>query len=132
MITNRLPAIITFDEAVAANADLDEPMICERGNPDAAISSAAQIVEGRVEIGGQEHFYLEGQIALALPSESGTMAIQCSSQHPTEIQHHVANAIGVPMSSVKVEVRRMGGAFGGREGVANAIRSLAHARSRRS
>ena len=110
-----LPAIISFDEAIAANSDLDEPMICMRGNPGAAISAAPHVVEGKVEIGGQEHFYLEGQIALALPSESGTMAVQCSSQHPSEIQHHVANAIGVPMSSVKVEVRRMGGAFGGKE-----------------
>ena len=116
-----LPAILTFDEAIAANADLDEPMICTRGNPDAAISSASHIVEGRIEIGGQEHFYLEGQIALALPSESGTMTVQCSSQHPTEIQHVVANALGVPMSSVKAEVRRMGGAFGGKESQGNSL-----------
>jgi xanthine dehydrogenase large subunit len=77
------------------------------------------VIEGRIEIGGQEHFYLEGQSALALPQEGGDMIVHSSSQHPTEIQHKVADALGVPMNAVRVEVRRMGGGFGGKESQGN-------------
>ena len=76
---------------------------------------------GRIEIGGQEHFYLEGQAALALPQEGGDMIVHSSTQHPTEIQHKVAEALGVPMNAVRVEVRRMGGGFGGKESQGNAL-----------
>jgi hypothetical protein len=78
-------------------------------------------IEGRIEIGGQEHFYLEGQAALALPQEGGDMVVHSSTQHPTEIQHKVADALGVPMHAVRVEVRRMGGGFGGKESQGNAL-----------
>ncbi|MCL4130489.1 UNVERIFIED_CONTAM: hypothetical protein GTU68_013273 [Idotea baltica] len=74
-----------------------------------------------MEIGGQEHFYLEGQAALAVPQEGGDMLVHSSTQHPTEIQHKVAEAIGVPMHGVRVETRRMGGGFGGKESQGNAL-----------
>jgi xanthine dehydrogenase large subunit len=71
-------------------------------------------------MGGQEHFYLEGQAALALPAEGGVV-VHSSTQHPTEIQHKVAEAIGLPMNAVRVEIRRMGGGFGGKESQGNAL-----------
>ncbi|WP_068117502.1 xanthine dehydrogenase molybdopterin binding subunit [Tropicimonas marinistellae] len=116
------PAILTIDDAIAADWRFEEgPRIYERGDPEAAITAAERVVEGAIEIGGQEHFYLEGQAALAMPQEGGDMVVHCSSQHPTEIQHKVAEALGRPMHSVRVEVRRMGGAFGGKESQGNAL-----------
>jgi xanthine dehydrogenase large subunit len=69
----------------------------------------------RLRIGGQEHFYLEGQVSLAIPGEDGDMLIHTSTQHPSEMQHLVAGMLKVPVGAVTVEVRRMGGAFGGKE-----------------
>ncbi|TDX27075.1 xanthine dehydrogenase molybdopterin binding subunit [Rhodovulum visakhapatnamense] len=116
------PAILTIDQALAANSRFEDgPRIWERGDAAAAIAGAAHRVEGVIEIGGQEHFYLEGQAALALPQEGGDMVIHASTQHPSEIQHKVADALGLPMHAVRVEVRRMGGAFGGKESQGNAL-----------
>jgi len=70
---------------------------------------------GKLRCGGQEHFYLEGQIALALPGEQGTLLVHSSTQHPTEIQHLVAATLGLPDAAVTVELRRLGGGFGGKE-----------------
>jgi xanthine dehydrogenase large subunit len=115
-----LPPILTVDEALAANARFEEgPRIWSRGDPDAALASAPHVIEGRIEIGGQEHFYLEGQAALATPGEGGEMFVQSSTQHPTEIQHKVAHALHLPMHMVRVETRRMGGGFGGKESQGN-------------
>ncbi len=72
-------------------------------------------------MGGQEHFYLEGQVAACLPLEGGDVLIHSSTQHPTEIQHKVAHALHIPMNAVRVEVRRMGGGFGGKESQGNAL-----------
>ena len=119
---DELPAILTIDEALAADSRFEDgPVIWNRGDVDGAIASAPHRLRGRIEIGGQEHFYLEGQAALALPQENGDMVVHCSSQHPTEIQHKVADAIGRPMHAVRVEVRRMGGGFGGKESQGNAL-----------
>jgi xanthine dehydrogenase large subunit len=116
------PALLTIDEALAAGSRYEEgPRIYGRGDAAAAIAAAPVRVEGRIEIGGQEHFYLEGQAALALPQEGGDMVVHSSSQHPTEIQHKVAEALGLPMNAVRVEVRRMGGGFGGKESQGNAL-----------
>ncbi len=116
------PAILTIDEALAADSRFEEgPRIWSNGDAAAAIAAAPHVVEGQIEIGGQEHFYLEGQAALATPLEGGEMLVQCSSQHPTEIQHKVAEALGLPMAAVRVEVRRMGGGFGGKESQGNAL-----------
>ncbi|MGB2892078.1 MAG: xanthine dehydrogenase molybdopterin binding subunit [Albidovulum sp.] len=116
-----LPAILTVDEALEAESRFEGgPVIWARGNAEAAIAAAPRVIEGRLEIGGQEHFYLEGQTALALPAEGG-VTVHASSQHPTEIQHKVAEAIGVPMNAVRVEMRRMGGGFGGKESQGNSL-----------
>jgi xanthine dehydrogenase large subunit len=117
-----LPAIFTIEDALAANSRFeDAPRIWARGNADAAIAGAPRVIEGRIEMGGQEHFYLEGQAALAQPQEGGDMWVASSTQHPTEIQHKVAEALGLPMNAVRVEVRRMGGGFGGKESQGNAL-----------
>ncbi|MFN4129048.1 MAG: xanthine dehydrogenase molybdopterin binding subunit, partial [Paracoccaceae bacterium] len=92
-----------------------------RGAPAPPTPTAPHVVEGRFEVGGQEHFYLEGQVAAALPLEGGDLLIHSSTQHPTEIQHKVAHALHLPMSAVRVEVRRMGGGFGGKESQGNAL-----------
>lgn len=114
--------ILTIEDALAANARFEEgPRIYEKGDAKAAINAAARVVEGTFEIGGQEHFYLEGQAALAFPQEGGDMLVHSSTQHPTEIQHKVAEALGVPMHGVRVEIRRMGGGFGGKESQGNAL-----------
>jgi xanthine dehydrogenase large subunit len=112
--------ILTIDEAMAAGSIFEEgPRVYAKGDVDTALTRAPHVIEGRIEIGGQEHFYLEGQSALALPQEGGDMIVHSSSQHPTEIQHKVADAIGRPMNAVRVEVRRMGGGFGGKESQGN-------------
>ena len=116
------PALLSIDDALAADSRFEDgPRVYGRGDPDTAIAGAPHVVSGRFEIGGQEHFYLEGQAALALPQEGGDMIVHSSSQHPTEIQHKVAEALGVPMNAVRVEVRRMGGGFGGKESQGNAL-----------
>ncbi|MCB5409938.1 xanthine dehydrogenase molybdopterin binding subunit [Pseudogemmobacter faecipullorum] len=111
--------VLSIDEALEANSRFEQgPVIWARGDAEGAISQAPHQLEGRFEVGGQEHFYLEGQIALALPLEDG-MHITASTQHPTEIQHKVAHALHLPMSAVRVETRRMGGGFGGKESQGN-------------
>lgn len=115
-------AILTIDQAMAANSRFEEgPRIYAKGDAQAAIASAARTVDGVMEIGGQEHFYLEGQSAMAIPQEGGDMLVHSSTQHPTEIQHKVAEALGVAMHAVRVETRRMGGGFGGKESQGNAL-----------
>ena len=115
-------ALLTLDAALAADSRFEDgPRIYQKGDAAAAIAQAPHRVEGTFELGGQEHFYLEGQAALALPQEDGGMLVNSSTQHPTEIQHKVADAIGLPMHAVRVEIRRMGGGFGGKESQGNAL-----------
>ncbi|MFZ5962579.1 xanthine dehydrogenase molybdopterin binding subunit [Thalassococcus sp. BH17M4-6] len=115
-------AILEIEEAIAADSRFEDgPRIWEKGNAPEAIDDAPRQIEGTIEMGGQEHFYLEGQAALALPQEGGDMVVHSSTQHPTEIQHKVADALGVPMHAVRVETRRMGGGFGGKESQGNAL-----------
>jgi xanthine dehydrogenase large subunit len=114
--------ILTMDEALAADSRFEDgPRIWTKGDVDGALGAAAHRLQGQIEMGGQEHFYLEGQTALALPQEGGDMVVHSSTQHPTEIQHKVADALGVPMNAVRCEVRRMGGGFGGKESQGNAL-----------
>jgi len=114
-----LPAVLTIDDAMRTRSWLGPSVTMESGTPDDALASAPLRLSGRIEIGGQEHFYLEGQAALAVPGEDGDMVLQCSSQHPSEIQHKVASCLGMPNHAVTVETRRMGGAFGGKESQGN-------------
>ena len=117
-----LPAILTIDDALAVDSRFEDvPRIYEKGALEDGFAAASHRINGSFEMGGQEHFYLEGQAALAMPQENGDMVIQSSTQHPTEIQHKVAHAIGVPMHGVRVEIRRMGGGFGGKESQGNAL-----------
>ena len=113
------PAILTIDEAMDQSSLLEAPYVITRGDVDTAINAAPHVISGRIYIGGQEHFYLEGQVALCLPGEDGDISVYCSSQHPSEIQHTVAKVLGLANNAVAVEVRRMGGAFGGKESNGN-------------
>ena len=121
-IEERTP-VLSIDEALALGeaAQIEPPVAWERGDPGKAIDGAAHVIEGSIEIGGQEHFYLEGQAAMALPGENGDVHVTSSTQHPTEIQHKVAHALGLPFNAVRVETRRMGGGFGGKESQGNAL-----------
>ncbi len=122
IVYRELPALLTVEAALAANSRFEAgPIVWAKGDAAAAIASAPQVIEGAFEVGGQEHFYLEGQIAAALPQEGGDMLVLSSTQHPTEIQHKVAHALHLPMANVRVETRRMGGGFGGKESQGNAL-----------
>ncbi len=110
-----LPAILDIETALAEKSYVLEPHSMQRGDPQAAIATAAHRLQGEVFTGGQDHFYLEGQVSMAVPKEDGDMLVLTSSQHPTEVQHLVARSLGKPINAVTVEVRRMGGAFGGKE-----------------
>ncbi len=114
--------ILTIEHALASDSRFEDgPRIWTKGDVDQTLSDAPHQVQGTINMGGQEHFYLEGQAALALPQEGGDMVVHSSTQHPTEIQHKVAEALGLPMHAVRCEVRRMGGGFGGKESQGNAL-----------
>lgn len=116
------PALLTIDAALAADSRFEDgPRVYARGDARAALAAAPNRLSGSLEMGGQEHFYLEGQVAMAVPGEAGDMHVMSSTQHLTEIQHKVAEAIGLPMHAVRVETRRMGGGFGGKESQGNAL-----------
>ncbi|NBB14363.1 xanthine dehydrogenase molybdopterin binding subunit [Caulobacter sp. SLTY] len=110
-----LPAILTQDAARAAGSVIEAAQEMRLGDAPAAIAAASRRLSGTLAIGGQDHFYLEGQIALATPREDGDVHVWCSTQHPTEVQHNIAKVLGVRDHAVTVEVRRMGGGFGGKE-----------------
>ena len=114
-------AIITIEEAIKAKSLLEKPVVYNKGDPENTISNSEFNLNGTINIGGQEHFYLEGQAALAIPHDDGDITIHCSTQHPTEAQHKVADALKKPMNAVRVQVRRMGGGFGGKESQSNAL-----------
>jgi len=110
-----LPALLTAPEAVAANSFVLPTERMRRGDAATAIAGAPHRLRGRLAIGGQDQFYLEGHIAYAMPREDNTMLVHSSTQHPGEVQHQVARALGVAAKDVVVECRRMGGGFGGKE-----------------
>ncbi len=95
------------------------PLKLERGAVDPAFAKATNRITGRMEVGGQDHMYLEGHIAFAIPGEDDDVIVHCSTQHPSEAQHMVAHVLGVPSNAVTVNVRRMGGGFGGKESQMN-------------
>ena len=110
-----LPALLTIEDAMAANSFVLPPVTVARGDAAAALAAAPHRLKGHFAVGGQEHFYLEGQIALAVPQEQGQWRVVSSTQHPGEVQHWVAHALGIANHAVVVECRRMGGGFGGKE-----------------
>jgi xanthine dehydrogenase large subunit len=119
------PANLTVDAALAADADLLPPHTMTLGDADAALAAAEHRLAGRIAVGGQDHFYLEGQIAYAVPGEDGDMVVHSSTQHPSEVQHVVAKVLGLADNAVTIEVRRMGGAFGGKESQPALIAAIA-------
>ncbi|MCB1470999.1 MAG: molybdopterin-dependent oxidoreductase, partial [Rhizobiaceae bacterium] len=101
------------------------PLTLERGDAERAILEAPRRLKGRMRVGGQEHFYLEGHISMAVPGEDDDVTVYCSTQHPSEVQHMVGHALGVSSHAVTVEIRRMGGGFGGKETQGNQFAALA-------
>jgi xanthine dehydrogenase large subunit len=110
-----LPAVVDVRAAHAAQSYVLPPVTVRRGDPERAMARAEHTLSGSFEVGGQEHFYLEGQIAYAVPQEQQQWLIHSSTQHPGEVQHWVAHALGLDSHRVRVECRRMGGGFGGKE-----------------
>lgn len=110
-----LPAILTIEEALEKNHFVLDTHQHKYGNAQHALTTAPHRIQGQLVIGGQEHFYLETQMASVMPTEDDGMIVFSSTQNPTEIQHLVASVLDVPMHKVVVDMRRMGGGFGGKE-----------------
>ncbi|MFE6645813.1 xanthine dehydrogenase molybdopterin binding subunit [Nocardioides sp. NPDC057772] len=110
-----LPSLVTVQEAIAAESFQGTPRSLSRGDAATALESAAHVFEGEFEFAGQEHFYLETHVSLALVDESGQVLVHSSTQHPSETQEIVGHVLGVPSHEVTVQCLRMGGAFGGKE-----------------
>lgn len=107
--------ILCIKDALDRDSHVLPPVSIRRGDPESALQNAANRLKGAIECGGQDHFYLEGQAAMAIPREGGDMLIHSSTQHPSEVQILVSKVLGKPLNAVQVEVRRMGGGFGGKE-----------------
>ncbi|WP_405231743.1 xanthine dehydrogenase molybdopterin binding subunit [Lentisalinibacter salinarum] len=120
------------DTAVRSESFVLPSVRLERGDARRAIEGSAHRLSGRTAVGGQDHFYLEGQIAMALPREDGDLYVYSSTQHPGEIQHAVAHAVGLEAKDVVVECRRMGGGFGGKESQPALIACIAALMTRRT
>jgi len=123
-VESESPAI-TVEDAVAAEMDLLPSYQFLRGDIAAALAESPRRFGESFRIGGQEHFYLEGQVALAVPQEGGEMLVYSSTQHPSEVQHCVAKMLAIPNAAVVCECRRMGGGFGGKESQAAQWAALA-------
>jgi xanthine dehydrogenase large subunit len=110
-----LPAILTAEEALEKRHFVSPSLTMRTGDVAAALAEAPRRLTGTMLMGGQDHFYLEGMIAYAQPGEDGDLLVFSSTQHPSEVQHLIARSLGLPDHAVTVEVRRMGGGFGGKE-----------------
>jgi xanthine dehydrogenase large subunit len=129
-----LKPIFTIEDAIAAQSFIGDTRYIRRGDADGALASAEHVLEGVFENGGQDHFYLESQAALVWPGENDSLVVQSSTQHPTEVQEVIAHLLGLNMSQVVVNTKRMGGAFGGKESQAThpaAMAALVALRTRR-
>jgi xanthine dehydrogenase large subunit len=109
-----LEPVVTIEQALGKQQFVLPSVTCTRGDV-RKIASSEHRINGRLRCGGQEHFYLEGQIAFAIPGERDEMLVHSSTQHPTEVQHLVAAALGIADARITVELRRLGGGFGGKE-----------------
>lgn len=111
-----LPAIFTMEEAIDAETFFPHYRYIRRGEAiDEALEKADHVFSGVARMGGQEHFYLETNAAIAIPKEDGEMEIISSTQNPTEVQTYTAQVLGVPVNRVVSKVKRLGGGFGGKE-----------------
>lgn len=110
-----LPSALTIEQAHKQKLYIEPPQTMRLGDSAEALQRAPHRVAGKFVVGGQDHFYLEGQVAMTVPKEDGDVLVHSSSQNPSEVQHLVAQVLGRPNNAVSVEVRRMGGGFGGKE-----------------
>ena len=120
-----LTPVLEIEDALERAQYTYPPQIMTSGDPDAAIAAAPRRIKGELRCGGQDHFYLESNIALVVPRDDGDLDVYSSTQHPSEVQHGVAHTLGVPSNAVTVEVRRMGGGFGGKESQPTIIAAIA-------
>tara|TARA_R110000764_G_scaffold162718_4_gene250030 strand:+ start:1529 stop:3883 length:2355 start_codon:yes stop_codon:yes gene_type:complete len=120
-----LHAVLSTQEALDKSFFVRPSHTQQRGDPDQALAAAPHRLKGEINVGGQEHFYLESQVAMVEPQEDGGMFVHTSSQHPSEVQKLVAEVLGLPIHAVQAEVRRMGGGFGGKETQAAALGCVA-------
>ncbi len=127
-----LPALLDIRAALAAQSFVLPSQSMRRGEPQARLASAPRRLSSTFTMGGQDHFYLEGQIAVALPQEDGGLLLHSSTQHPTEVQAVVAHALGMPVNRVVVNCRRMGGGFGGKESQAALMAAAAAVLARKT
>ena len=110
-----LPPIFSIDQAIAASSYLGQPRHLQRGDISQGFTDADHRIEGALDVGGQEHFYLESMVAIAIPGEHQTITVHSSTQHPSEVQAMVAEILGIPFNHVVCICKRMGGGFGGKE-----------------
>ena len=127
-----LPALLDIRAALAAESYVLPSQTMRRGDPQAQLRAAPRRLASTVVMGGQDHFYLEGQIAVAMPQEDSGMLVHSSTQHPTEVQSIVAHALGLSLNQVVVQCRRMGGGFGGKESQAALIAAAAAVLARKT
>jgi xanthine dehydrogenase large subunit len=120
-----LEAILDLETAMAKETSIEAERRIERGDADAALKKAPHVISGEMRTGAQEHWYLETQTALAIPGEGKEMMVYASSQNPAETQAIVAKVLGISKNEVEVEVKRMGGAFGGKETQGNHVAAWA-------
>ena len=111
----KLKPILTIEEAVKKKSFVLKSKVINRGKASIAIKNSNHQLKGKLECGGQDHFYLEGQIALTIPQEDNNFLIYSSTQHPSETQQIVAKVLKQKFNSINVKVRRIGGGFGGKE-----------------
>jgi xanthine dehydrogenase large subunit len=110
-----LEAIITIEQAMSKKSFLEDPIEVSIGNAKEAIKKSTNSISGEFYIGGQEHYYLESQVALAIPIENDELVVHSSTQNPAEVQHLIGHVLGLPQHSIEIVNRRIGGAFGGKE-----------------
>ncbi|WP_283643307.1 xanthine dehydrogenase molybdopterin binding subunit [Marinovum algicola] len=118
-------ALDPLQAQAAGYPHITDPLKLERGDVATGFAEAPHRITGRLNVGGQDHMYLEGQISFAIPGEDDDVVVHCSTQHPSEAQHMVAHVLGVPSNAVTVNVRRMGGGFGGKESQMNLFACVA-------
>jgi xanthine dehydrogenase large subunit len=120
-----LEAVMSISEAKKSQSFIIPARKIERGMVDEMMKEAPHTLSGKIIIQGHDHFYLESQVSIAYPQEDGQFEIHSSSQHPTETQHVVAHALGIPDKDVVCQVKRMGGGFGGKESQAAPFAAMA-------
>jgi xanthine dehydrogenase large subunit len=109
------PPLLTLEQAQKHNKQVRPSHSLVKGDSNKALAESTNTLSINQQVGGQEHFYLEGQASLAIPQDNGGVLVHCSSQHPSEVQKLVAEVLALPMHKVVVDTRRMGGGFGGKE-----------------